>query len=156
MDRVEELLQQETVAWEELSSLVARLTPEQLEQPGMNEEGWSVKDLLWHYGCWSARTVREIERIREGTYDGYHDETDALNAEFLAEGRRCDLGTVKAEWVSARQMARQAIASLPEASAEAEDWFEESGPVHYRDHLRELRPWAERLTSGAPAPGADP
>ena len=152
MDRVEQFLQQEAAAWEEVSSLVARLGPEQLEETGMNDEGWSVKDLLWHYGCWSARTVREIDRIREGTYDGYHDDTEALNAEFLVEGRRCDLDTVKAEWVSARQMARHAIASLPEASREAEEWFEESGPVHYRDHLKELRPWVERLTSRGAGP----
>ncbi len=148
MERVEEFLQEEAESWKDVSSLVASLTREQLEQQGMNEEGWSVKDLLWHYGCWSARTVREIERIREGTYDGYHDDTDALNAEFLVEGRRCDLATVKAEWVSARQMSRQAIASLSRATPEAEDWFEESGPIHYREHLKELRPWVEKLIAG--------
>ena len=148
MERRERLLQEEAEAWEELSALVRRLTPEQMETPGLNAEGWSVKDLLWHCGCWAARACREIERIRQGTFTPYADDTDELNARFLQEGRIQDLGTVKAEWISARQRARHEFATLPEVTSEAEEWFEESGPIHYRDHLKELRSWAERLTGG--------
>jgi hypothetical protein len=31
---------------------------------------------------------------------------------------------------------------LDEITADADEWFEESGPLHYAEHLRELRAWS--------------
>jgi hypothetical protein len=37
---------------------------------------------------------------------------------------------------------------LAEISADAVEWFEESGPIHLREHTEELRAYVERATAG--------
>jgi len=146
MGRREELAEAESRAWKELHELVGRLTPEQVEEPGINADGWSTKDLLWHIGCWTAESARQLERIRVGTYEERDwDDTDDLNARYLEEGRRMDLPTVRSELTSARARALEEWSLLADPTPEAIEWFEESGAIHYGDHLGELRRYVERL-----------
>jgi hypothetical protein len=149
MGRREDLLRSEDQGWAELRSLLDALSPQQMLEPGLTPEGWSVKDLLWHLGAWSAEAVIMLERIRAGTYDGKDQaaNVDELNARFLEEGRRLDLSTVKAELYAARNQALVEFAALPEVIPEAEEWFRESGPEHYQEHLDDLRAWVGKLTS---------
>jgi hypothetical protein len=144
-----DLLRAEDEGWTELKSLLDALSPEQMLEPGLTLEGWSVKDLLWHLGAWCAKAGVMLERIRAGTYDGWgqDENVDELNARFLEEGRRVDLATAKAELYAARNRALMEWAALPEVTPEAEEWFRESGPEHYREHLDDLRAWVNRLTS---------
>lgn len=144
MGRREELLHEEERAWQALQDLLARLGPERVEEPGVTDEGWSPKDVLWHLGCWAAESARELARIRMGTYVDREYDTDAVNREFFEAGRELGLSTVKTELTSARQMARQAWAALPEPTPDAEYWFQEAGPIHYGDHLKDLRAFLER------------
>ncbi len=144
----EALCRREDEGWRQLWTVVRSLSPEQIEEPGMTREGWSVKDLLWHLACWHAECAHVLERIRLGTYAGWEGDTDALNERFLEEGRRHDLGTVRATAAAARNRMLQEFAALSEVTPEAAEWFEESGPLHYREHLEDLRPWAERLAPG--------
>jgi hypothetical protein len=125
------------------------LTPHQMPEPGLTPEGWSVKDLLFHLGAWWAEAFIMLQRVRAGTYDGKGEaeEVDELNRRFLEEGRRLDLPTVKAELYSARNQALLGFAALPELTPEAEEWFRESGPEHYDEHLDDLRAWVGKLTS---------
>jgi hypothetical protein len=90
-----------------------------------------------------------LERIRVGTYDGGDNASnvDELNARFLVEGRRLDLATVTAELYAARNHALVEFAAIPEVTPEAEEWFRESGPEHYDEHLGDLRAWVGKLTS---------
>jgi len=147
--RREDLLRSEDRGWAELHSLLDALSPRQMLEPGLTPEGWSVKDLLWHLGAWWAEAVIMLERIRAGTYDRKDEATsvDELNARFLEEGRRLDLATVKPELYAARNQALLGFAALPELTPEAEEWFRESGPEHYEDHLDDLRAWGSKLTS---------
>lgn len=148
MDEKAKLVQEEDELWAEVSALVALLTPEQLEEPGMADD-WSVKDLLWHLCCWTAEAARQLERVRLGTYIEQDWDTDGLNQRYLEESRRQDLATVRAELAAARTRALHEWAALEEVTPEAIEWFGESGPEHYREHLGDLRPWVERLTAGS-------
>ncbi len=135
----------------ELRSLLDALSPQQVLEPGLTSEGWSIKDLLFHLGAWWAKAFNMLERVRAGTYDGKGEDAsvDELNARFLEEGRRLDLATVKAELYAARNQALLGFGALPEVSPEAEEWFRESGPEHYNEHLDDLRAWVGKLTSAA-------
>lgn len=145
MGRREEMAEAEREAWADLQGLVARLAPEQMESRDMNADGWSVKDLLWHLGCWTAESARQLERIRLGTYEERDwSDTDDLNARYLGEARRLDLATVRTEMIAARNRALEEWAALDELTPEAIEWFEESGPVHIRDHIEDLRGYVER------------
>jgi hypothetical protein len=151
MGRREDLLRSEDQGWADLRSLLDALSPQQMLEPGLTPEGWSVKDLLWHLGAWSAEAGIMLERIRTGTYDGWGQaaSVDELNARFLEEGRRVDLATAKSELYAARNRALMEFAALPEVTPEAEEWFRESGPEHYQEHLDDLRAWVGKLTSAA-------
>lgn len=149
MDERIKLVQDEDLAWAEIAALMGRLTREQVEEPGLTLEGWSVKDLLWHLGCWWAEAGRMFQRMRAGTYESSEDwGTDEKNARFLEEGRRLDLATVKTELYSARNRAILEFTTLPQVTSDSVEWFEESGTLHYRDHAEDLRAWVEKLTSG--------
>jgi hypothetical protein len=145
----EDLLRSEDRGWIELRSLLDALSRQQVVEPGLTTEGWSVKDLLWHLGAWWAKAGVMLERIHAGTYDGgdHASNVDELNARFLEEGRRLDLATVTAELYAARNHSLVEFAALPEVTSEAEEWFRESGPEHYDEHLRDLRAWVGKLTS---------
>ncbi len=149
MDRREELMQQEDEGWHRMQALWVRLSPEQMEEPGMIAEGWSAKDLVWHIAAWWAEAGRMLERIRVGTYVEEDDwGTDEKNERFLEEGRKLDLATVKTELFSARSRAIQELTGLPEITPPAEEWFVESGTSHYADHEKPLEAWVSKLTSG--------
>ncbi len=151
MIRREDLLRSEDRGWTDLRSQLDALSRQQVMEPGLTPEGWSVKDLLWHLGAWWAKAGVMLERIRVGTYDGgdLASNVDELNARFLVEGRRLDLATVTAELYAARNHALVEFAAIPEVTPEAEEWFRESGPEHYDEHLGDLRAWVGKLTSAS-------
>ena len=148
MDRRHELVHAEEQGWAELVGLLEGLSPAQLEEPGLSPDGWSVKDLMFHVGCWSADCAHVLERIRMGTFEEPEIDIDAVNREWFEVSRTLDLATVRAELMSGRNRMLQEWAALEEITLEADSWFEESGPIHYADHAGDLRRWVERLTSG--------
>ena len=139
-----QMIEAEHERHEELEALLAKLSMEQILEPGINGDGWSVKDMLWHLGAWSAESANALERIGLGTYAPLDRDTDELNADFMAAGKDLDLETVKAEWLSARSRARANWDAIEEITPEAEEWFYESGAEHMDDHLPELRDWVEK------------
>ena len=147
MSTKEELAEEAQERDLELHALVGRLSPEEMDVPGLNKEGWAAKDALWHLGCWSAEAACQIERVRLGTYAEQEWDDVATNARYLEEGRRQDLATVKAELASARNRALQEWGALEEITREAEEWFRDSEVVHYDDHLAELRVWVAEIES---------
>jgi len=149
VDRREDLLRSEDRGWVDLRSLMDAVSPQEMLEPGLTAERWSVKDLLFHLGAWWAKAFVMLERVRVGTYDGKGEAAtvDEMNERFLEEGRRLDLATVKAELYSARNQALLGFGALPEVTPEAEEWFRESGPEHYEEHLDDLRVWVGTLTS---------
>jgi hypothetical protein len=146
MGRREELLRSEAEGWAELERWLAPARPDRLERPGLNEQGWSVRDLLWHLAFWCADTERAFERMRAGTFDpaGEPDgpaQIDRINDEQLARSRAMRLELVRAELHRARAGMLERFGELTELTPEADQWFDETGPLHYAKHLPEVRAW---------------
>jgi hypothetical protein len=43
--------------------------PDRLEPPGLNAEGWAVRDVMWHVAFWCADAARALSEIAEGRFD---------------------------------------------------------------------------------------
>jgi hypothetical protein len=146
--RREDLMRREEAGWVELNALVHGLSAEQLTTPGSIAEGWSIKDVMWHIAAWSADAASQLERIRAGTFDPTEvQDTQALNDAWFEVSKGLELETVKAEWYSARTMMVERFGEGTRLPAEADESFEEAGALHYAEHLRDLRVWAERARS---------
>jgi hypothetical protein len=144
---VEGLLAAEEAEWRLLHATFDRLSPDLMERPGLND-GWTAKDLVFHIGAWLAECGLQLERVRMGTYSEPDQDTVEMNREFLEVSRAMDLDTVFAELHAARSRALQAFGELPEVTPPAWEWFEESGPLHYDEHRKELEAWADQLLGG--------
>ena len=135
----------EDAGWDELLALVRGLSPEQLEEPGYFEEGWSAKDVLSHIGSWLAAGAAVLDRIRMGTYRREDIDIDATNARFLELMKDVPLDTVRAQGLSARARMLQAWSQLPDLTDEAAWWIRKAGAEHYAEHLPRLREWVREL-----------
>jgi hypothetical protein len=85
-----------------------------------------------------------FERMRAGSFDGEWDddhETEALNQTWFEESQELDLATVRAAWFDQRSAMLRGFVAIPELTSTAEEWFDESGTIHYEKHLIDLRPW---------------
>jgi len=147
MERKRELCQQEDAAWVELWRILDALSPEQIERPGYFDEGWSVKDLMTHIGCWQAETVQVLEQIRFDTFDHPSVDVEEMNRRFSEATRDFTVDLAWVELWSARTRMLQEWSALPQVTADAEEWFFESGANHYAEHLPRLRQWAEELVA---------
>lgn len=147
MGRREELLHAEELGWRSLNELIEGLSDEELERPGLTPEGWSVKDLMWHIACWSADCVRALDQMRAGTFTGrtFDEDVETVNRRFFAASQRLDLRTVRAEWHASRTLMVERFAAFEPLTPDADEWFDESGPLHYAKHLADLRGWIARL-----------
>jgi len=140
MTASDDVVRIEAARWQELATLVAELEPEWMEEPTLNAERWSVKDLLWHLAYWCADAERTfgsgasaIAPRPEG-----EDWFNELNETELERSRSMTLDEVLAAWNRARSAMLDRFAELPEPSPEAIDRLAECGPRHYADHLPEL------------------
>jgi Mycothiol maleylpyruvate isomerase N-terminal domain len=147
-DRKSDLLRQEDAAWAELHDLLGQLAPQEMELDGYYL-GWSVKDLIAHYGDWMAEAATMLERQRMGTYAPWDGDIDAVNREWHAAWREADLRTVTAHLHAARARMLEEMDLLPpdRLDAEAVEWFMESGVGHNAEHLPRLREWIAELRS---------
>ncbi|HTG48033.1 MAG TPA: maleylpyruvate isomerase N-terminal domain-containing protein [Actinomycetota bacterium] len=138
---IERLIAEEDAGWVAFSAMLHRIPPERLEEPGVTGEGWSAKDVMFHVGAWLAEASRQLERIREGTYVEPGTSTQVLNDEWFALSRTLDAVTVRVELEASRVMARGSLGSLGAPTPLAVGWFEESGALHYAEHLPSLGRW---------------
>lgn len=148
VDRREELMGAEAEGWAELSELLARLSAEQMVEPGLTED-WNVKDLLAHIGAWLGEAAKDLDRIRQGTYDatGWTDaETDAANLKIYKAFRDTDLETVRRDLFASREAILDSFGQLSEVTGEADNVLRTEGPEHYADHLVDLRRFVARVT----------
>ncbi len=104
----------------QLEELLARLTPEQMNQPGVDNE-WSVKDILAHLTTWDKRGMAWIAAATRGETptmpeDGATwEDTDALNAAIWQANRARLLDEVLADF---QQGQRQLVAQIEALSEE--------------------------------------
>ena len=141
-----DLLREEDARCAELHELLHRLDREQLERPGYTET-WSVKDLLGHLGSWCAEAARVLEQIRMGTHVRQKLDVEGKNAEFYEVWRDVEIDVVRAEFWSGRNRMLEEWGRLEEPNRLAQEWFRESGPEHYDEHLPRFREWVKELTS---------
>ena len=133
--------------WSDFMDLISSLSPEQLEEPGYSPDGWSVKDLVAHIAAWHAEATQVLEQIHHGTYERQRWDVDALNRQFHEANKDLPFSVVEAECAASRNRMLVEWNSLPEVTPDAEDWFRESGPEHYAEHLPRLRQWVRDLRS---------
>jgi hypothetical protein len=142
-----ELLAAEDAGWTEFLALVESVREEQMEEPGYFLEGWSVKDLLAHMGGWQAETVQVLEAIRMETFAPPAVDVDTFNQLIYEANKDLPLPDVRAEFFSAHNRMLEEWSALPNVTIDAEEWFVESGPNHYEEHLGRLRAWVGELSA---------
>ena len=102
---------------------------------------------MWHVTFWCADAARALAEIGAGTFDRASEredprEIDSRNDAQLARSRAMERAEVEAELHRARASMLERFGALHVLTAEADEWFEESGPIHYAEHLPELRSFA--------------
>jgi hypothetical protein len=142
----EGLLSEEDDRWRELLALFDSIPKDRIDQGGVTSEDWSPKDVMYHLGAWLSECTTVLDRLDAGAPvvdDDLDGDTDQKNAAWFNMGRGLDAKTVRADLEAAREAARERFARIENPSQQAWNWFEESGPVHYVEHGRDLRAWLE-------------
>jgi hypothetical protein len=141
--RREELLRAEAEGWEELIAVLDATAPELLERPGVNAEGWAIRDVMWHLAFWCSDAARALGEMGHGSFarnrepDG-SGQVDAVNDRELERSRGMEPDQVRSELHRGRSAMLERFGALEVLTADADEWFEESGPLHYAEHLHEL------------------
>jgi hypothetical protein len=141
---VDRLVAEEEVAWRALLEVFTSIPPDRLDGSGVTDDGWSPKDVMFHIGAWCAEAANQLERMRMGTFVERETDTEAKNREWFETSRRLDVPTVRAELHPARERMLREWLALGEKTPTAQEWFEESGSIHYGEHVLGLRTWLER------------
>lgn len=147
MGRREELLRAEAERWAAFEAALDAVPEDRLETPGLNAEGWAVRDLMWHVAFWCSDAARALADIAEGRFDRAaepygSEEVDRMNDREFEHSRGMRADEVRAELHRSRSAMLERFGAVDEITADADEWFEESGPLHYAQHVRELRAWA--------------
>ena len=140
----ERLLAEEEEGWRSLREIFARVPPERFEEPTLTPEGWSPKDAMFHVAGWLSDCGWVLERIGRGSFDRAAEDalvTQDVNDAWFVLSRGMEPGEVRAWFAAARERARTRFVALPEVTSEAWEWFDESGPLHYRKHVEDLEAW---------------
>jgi hypothetical protein len=139
------ILIQEDEGWRAFHEALRSIPPERMQEPTVTPEGWSPKDVTFHVAAWLAEACSNLQRMRAGTFDPADDPTreqiHRMNAGWFEASRTMDVPTVRAELEAARACMRLAWGELPAVTSDAWSWFDESGPRHYAEHVRDLRRW---------------
>jgi mycothiol maleylpyruvate isomerase-like protein len=147
MGRREELLRAEAERWAAFEAALDAVPADRLETPGLNAEGWAVRDMMWHVGFWCSEAVRALTDIADGRPEPASEAygaaaVDRMNDLEFERSRSMRADQVRAELHRRRAAMLERFGALEEITADADEWLEESGPRHYAEHLRELRAWA--------------
>jgi Mycothiol maleylpyruvate isomerase N-terminal domain len=143
---IERLLAEEDQGWLELTEVFGDVPPERFDEPSVTDQGWSPKDVMYHVAAWSEEAATVLGRIAAGTHRESDLDTRALNDAWFEVGRGLDDDVVRIRFAKGRTSRRQALKRLSDVDAAAWEWFEESGPRHYEEHLPDLRAFLERGT----------
>jgi uncharacterized damage-inducible protein DinB len=129
-----ELTAREAEAWASFVSLLESLPADRRETPEL-DDGWSVKDVLWHVAYWWDDLA---ERLTSGNYeeDG---ETDARNARELERSRAMSWLDVSAGLAERRERMLAAWVAEAEPAGDPQEWFESETIEHYDEHGPQLR-----------------
>jgi hypothetical protein len=143
---VDGLLAEEERGWLALTEAFGDVPPDRFDEPSVTGEGWSPKDVMYHVAAWSEEAAKVLGRIAAGTHRENEPDTQALNERWFEEGRGVEDDVVRIRFAKGRVAMRQMFSRLAEVDSTAWEWFEESGPRHYAEHLPDLRSFLERGT----------
>ena len=143
---VRELLEEEDRGWLAITEAFGDVPPDRFHEGALNDAGWSPKDAMYHIAAWTEEAAKVLGRIAAGTHREGPVETDRLNEHWLEEGRGLDDDVVRIRFAKGRVAMREIFQRLSNVNATAWEWFEESGPRHYAEHLPDLRGFLERET----------
>ena len=143
---VEGLLADEERGWLELTEVFGDVSPERFDEPSVTDEGWSPKDVMYHVAAWAEEAATVLGRIAAKTHRESDPDTQALNEEWFEQGKELEEDIVRIRFAKSRVAMRQVFSRLADVDATAWEWFEESGPRHYEEHLPDLRAFLERGT----------
>jgi len=139
------LLAEEDAGWRELHDVLGSVPRERFEEPGVTDEGWSVKDVVFHVSAWLAEAGSRLEQMSAGTFDPGADpggETiEEMNRAWFGSSSQMDAAAVCEALESSRARMLSAWAELAEKTPDAWSWFDESGPRHYAEHVKDMRAW---------------
>lgn len=150
---VARLMADEDARWQELVATFERIPADRFEEPTLTPQGWSPKDAMFHIGAWMADCGLQLERIRAGTFRPGEETRETIerqNQAWFELSRTMHERDVRAEFASARTRMCEEFGEMPEVTPDAWEWFEESGPLHYAEHLPELRSFLGEDASGRP------
>jgi hypothetical protein len=149
-ESLEDLIERELLAWNELIGLAESLTPDEAARPGYYpDSGWSVKDVLAHTGGWLAEAGMMLYRIMAGTYIPGEVDIEAMNERFVETMRTVEYRIVRTQCWASRARMLQVLSELPERGPDALWWIRKAGPDHYHEHLPRLRAWVQELRPGS-------
>jgi hypothetical protein len=143
----ERLQCEEEEGWRALLRTFARVPSDRSDEPTLTPEGWSPNDAMFHVGYWLADCARVLDEIAAGSFDRQVEDAiniEDLNGQGFARSKRMEGDAVRAGLLAARARALGAFGRLEPLTPDAWEWFEESGPLHYRKHAEDLRLWLER------------
>jgi mycothiol maleylpyruvate isomerase-like protein len=143
---VVELLADEERGWLALTEVFGDVPADRFDEPSVTDEGWSPKDVMYHVAAWCEEAAKVLGRIAAGTHRESDPDTQALNERWFEEGRGLDDDVVRIRFAKGRVAMRQVFSRLAAVDPNAWEWFEESGPRHYAEHLPDLRSFLERGT----------
>lgn len=137
------VLDEEEHGWTELTEVFGAIAPGRFEEPTLTREGWSPKDVMYHVAAWAEEAATVLGRMAAGTHRERPLDVDRLNDEWFEVSRGMDPDVVRLRFAKARLAMREAFMRLDEVDSAALEWFGESGPRHYQEHLGALRAFSE-------------
>ena len=102
---------------------------------------------MQHVARWAEEAATVLGRIAAGTHRESDLDVDRINEGWLEADRDADAEIVRLRFAKGRVSMRQAFQALEHVDATAWEWFEESGPRHYAEHLPDLRAFLERASN---------
>lgn len=156
VDRTE-LLHRLDRAYRHIQSLLAPLTPEQLQTPGV-VGSWSVKDVIAHFIAHEQFALRELRQARDASRAPSDEpDTTTINERAVAEYQHQSVAVVVQAWETSFQEVVAAISALSVAD------FDPTGPIvarlgdtidgtfgnntydHYAEHMPAIEAWIQRV-----------
>ena len=136
-------------ARDELFEGLSAVRPESMSTPGLIG-GWSARDLIAHLGYWAGHAAEVIHAVEEGRADEVgvgEPDVDEVNETVARIARQTDLATVRNREAASVEALVERIEALDPSllavrlpdGATLEQGIREDGPIHYREHLDDLR-----------------
>ena len=159
----EEMSKQKTldlirVEWEALETVLARMSKDQLVEPGVTGD-WSGKDIVAHLAACNAQMVQWLEESLRGEVPDRPapgqpwPELDSINEQIYTESRDKTLAEVLATFHDSHRRAQQAVENLSEEELLDPHRFEwlKGSPMwrlvasntweHYQEHREAIENW---------------